>query len=322
VKSRALTNGHAWDTALEGFTTHMRSRNFSERTVETYLSNVRDFSTYCQSKNILRPSEVSRDLVHDYQHALFQRGAKTRDESKNNGHHLSASTQANYLHAIRCLFRYLAASGVVLYDPTSTITLPRTPQLLPRVILSKGEIARILAQPNTKTALGYRDRAIMELMYACGLRVSELSALDLADVDLSRGLVTIRRGKGQKSRVVPMGEVAAEWMEGYLRAIRSKFTRDRNEQALFLSWRGKRIPRNSVLARVAHYTRAAKIKKRVGCHTFRHTCATHMLRGGADIRSIQELLGHATLASTEVYTRVEIGDLVKVHKKFHPREKL
>lgn len=320
MKSAGTPNGRVWDAALEGFTTHMRSRNFSERTVETYLSNVRDFASYCQSKNIHRPAEVSRDLVHDYQHALFQRSSK--NESNNNGHHLSASTQANYLHAIRCLFRYLAASGSVLHDPTSTITLPRTPQLLPRVILSKGEIARILTQPNTKTALGYRDRAMMELMYACGLRVSELSSLDVADVDFARGLATIRKGKGQKPRVVPMGEVAAEWIEGYLRAIRSKFTRDRNETALFLSWRGKRIPRNSVLARVAHYTKSAKIKKRVGCHTFRHTCATHMLRGGADIRSIQELLGHATLASTEIYTRVEIGDLVKVHKKFHPREKL
>lgn len=318
----ATPNGHAWDVAIDGFTTHMRSRNFSERTVGTYLSNVRDFSTFCQSKKIHRPAEASRDLVHDYQHSLFQRSVKTHDESKDNGHHLSASTQANYLHAIRCLFRYLTASGSVLHDPTSTLTLPRTPQLLPRVILSKGEIARVLSQPNTKTALGYRDRAMMELMYACGLRVSELSSLDVADVDLARGLVTIRKGKGNKPRVVPMGEVAAEWIEGYLQAIRRKFARDRNEQTLFMSWRGKRIPRNSVLARVAYYAKSAKIKKRVGCHTFRHTCATHMMRGGADIRSIQELLGHASLASTEIYTRVEIGDLMKAHKKYHPREKL
>lgn len=294
----------------------MKARAFSNRTIDSVVPRVHNFVEFCREKEIERPSEVSRADVQSYQHALFE-----RRHSRHPDRRLSTRTQTTYLCALKSFYRYLVMSETVIHDPASHLVLPREPKDLPRVILTKSEITRLFSQPDTKTRLGYRDRTMMELFYTTGIRASEATNLEVASVDINRAVVMVRQGKGRKDRVVPMGEVCAEWLEGYLRNVRPKLLSDPREQAVFLTNTGRRWELSALLRRLHAYAARAGIKKRIGCHTFRHTCATHMMRGGADVRVIQELLGHKCLSTTERYLRVEVGDLIRAHKKFHPRER-
>jgi integrase/recombinase XerD len=188
--------------------------------------------------------------------------------------------------------------------------------------LSVKEAQALMVAPDSNTPTGTRDRAILELLYSTGMRNTELRCLKLSDVDSRRGEVRISFGKGRKTRIVPIGEVAAHFLALYLDNARSHLVRRVDEELLFVSWRGRKLSKGSLTEVVHRYAVKAKIAKKVTCHTLRHSCATHMLRGKADLRYIQEMLGHGSLSTTQIYTKVELSDLKRVHRECHPRNRL
>jgi integrase/recombinase XerD len=229
-------------------------------------------------------------------------------------------TQAETLGHLRAFCRYLVREDWLLADPSARIPNPKKPRALPRAILESAEVQKILAQPDLRTARGYRDRTILEVLYSTALRREEVANLSVADVDTGAGYVRVREGKGGRDRVVPLGQSVGELIDAYLAGVRPEWPNAEHAAALFLNRWGNRMDPNAVWAVVRRYVRAAGIKKPVSTHTFRHTCATHMLRNGAPIRHLQEMLGHKSLETTQVYTRITINDLKAVHAKFHPRE--
>jgi integrase/recombinase XerD len=225
---------------------------------------------------------------------------------------------------VRSFFRYLVKSDVLLYDPAASLELPKRKGILPRSVLSKKEMARLLAAPDATTPLGLRDRAMLEVLYSTGIRNAELRALQLYDLDLDRGLLRINDGKNAKDRVVPLGEVACAFLREYLAEARPKLLSVRGgagEAKVFLSKNGRPLLPLGVIVPIHKHAKAAGIERPVTPHTLRHTFATHLLAGRADIRHIQAMLGHTSVATTQIYTRVEVTDLKAVHHRCHPREK-
>jgi len=229
---------------------------------------------------------------------------------------LSANSISRSLAAIRMLFRFLAVEGKVPKNAASTLESPHLWRRLPDV-LDVGDVEALLAAPDLAKPLGVRDRAILEVMYATGARVSETADLKLADVNFDFRFLRCF-GKGSKERVVPIGRGAVDAVMEYVNKVRPRLDR-RGSPLLFLSKSGRRLARESIWALVRKYTRAAGLRKKVSPHTLRHSFATHLLQGGADLRSVQEMLGHANIATTQIYTHVDKDRLKAVHKKFHPR---
>lgn len=235
---------------------------------------------------------------------------------------LSPKSVARSVSAVKGLHKYLAAERITRRDPTGNLELPRTGKHLPDV-LSFGEVSAILgaADPAAASAVPmvWRDRAILETLYATGMRVSELTGLTQSNVLAEQQLVRVF-GKGSKERLVPIGEPALEWIGEYTRRIRVRLAeRKRTNDALFLNARGTPISRVSVWTIVTGYTRRDGIRKRIHPHTFRHSFATHLLEGGADLRAVQEMLGHADIATTQIYTHIDREVLKQQHRQFHPR---
>ena len=224
-----------------------------------------------------------------------------------------------------CTFcRFLVDRGWLLTDPTRELPRPRRPQRLPKAIVDLGELDQLFALPNIQTPRGYRDRVILEVLYSTALRREELANLCGDEIDLDTGFVFVREGKGNKDRVVPLGRSACDWVRSYLQGIRPEWpglksgaTADRH---VFLNRWGKGLTPNAVGLIVRKYADRAAIDKHISAHLLRHACATHMLHNGAPIRQLQEMLGHASLESTQIYTRVTINDLRDMHARFHPRE--
>lgn len=253
--------------------------------------------------------EVSDDLLSRFVRALRDVG-------------LAPKSVARSVSAVKGLHKYLAAERITRNDPTGNLELPRTGKHLPDV-LSFDEVSAILgaADPAAATAVPmvWRDRAILETLYATGMRVSELTGLTQSNVLAEQQLVRVF-GKGSKERLVPIGEPALEWIEEYTRRVRVRLAeRKRTNDALFLNARGTPISRVSVWTIVTGYTRRAGVRKRIHPHTFRHSFATHLLEGGADLRAVQEMLGHADIATTQIYTHIDREVLKQQHRQFHPR---
>lgn len=310
-------NVGAWRRFLDEFAEWMRVTNFSERTVYLYASYSapRFCAWLVQKRGIDGPARITPEICMTFQRVLHAQ--KTRE-----GAPVPATTQVGILTGVRAFTRFLKKRGYALVDPGLAIQMPRLPKRLPRSIMSEGEVTKLLSLPDVRTIRGYRARTIFEVLYATGIRCRELLSLDLADVDLESGRLRIEQGKGRKDRVVPLGAVATEYLAGYITKIRPKFLRGRETAAVFIGVAGDRLAEQSFGRELKRYIKAADFEKRVTSHTFRHTCATHMMRRGAGLRHIQTLLGHESIATTEIYTKVEIGDLEKAHEKFHPREKL
>jgi integrase/recombinase XerD len=226
------------------------------------------------------------------------------------------------MQKVRTFFRYLARENVIDANPASDLELPRVERRLPRAVLTEREVEKVMALPDLTDPLGVRDRAMMEVLYSMGLRRSELTALSLFDVDAERGTVTVRLGKGRKDRVVPIGERALSWLARYLDEVRPLLVVPPDDSFLFVDERGQPIEPNHLAHRMKRYVSAAKLGKTGACHIFRHTMATLMLEGGADVRLIQEILGHAELSTTQIYTRISIRHLKAVHDASHPGAKL
>jgi integrase/recombinase XerD len=229
------------------------------------------------------------------------------------GRPYAVSTQCSYMIGVKNFFRFLFRHGYLLHDPAAAVTLPRRDKRLPRVLLSPGEVSRILDSIDGRDPLSLRDKALVETLYATGLRVSELTKLTPYDVDTEQRVVRVVLGKGRKDRHVPLTAAAVSALEDYLVNGRGK------ARYLFVGDKGGFLHRALVNRILRRHARRAGIKKHVTCHTFRHSLATHLLRGGADIRHIQVLLGHSCLSTTQIYTQVEVSDLRKVVARAHPR---
>jgi integrase/recombinase XerD len=286
---------------------------YAEKTASGYMRSAQVFLDWL-AKRGLSLVDVRTEDVQAYQMDLF--AARKKD-----GTPYSIADQMQRLSAIKTLFRFLCRRGYLLSDPSAPVEYPRREQRLPRGILSRQEARALVEAPDTSTPLGLRDRAILETFYGTGIRAAELANLTTSDVDTEDKVLRVIRGKGAKDRNVPLTSAAAEAIEAYLIEGRPKMRAARRERFLFLGLRGGRINNCTLNEIIRECTRKAGIERHVTCHTLRHTIATHLLKGGADIRHIQVLLGHSSLQSTETYTRVEVSDLGKVLRRAHPRGK-
>lgn len=247
--------------------------------------------------------------------------ARQLAETKNRkGERYTASTQRSYLMSVQRLFRFLERQGVILQDPTLDLVLPSWKRL-PRAVLNQAHARRLVASPDPSTPRGKRDRALLELLYGTGVRVGECERLELRDLDLARGQLMIRSGKGRKDRIVPVVGRAAAALDAYLRDGRPELVKDPREGALFITTWGTRLNVKRIQDLVRSTAKAAGIDLRVTPHTLRHGCATHLLQGGADVRHVQKLLGHSSVQTTAIYTHVDTKDLTRVMEKTHPRER-
>jgi integrase/recombinase XerD len=296
---------------LEAHLAHLETSGAAAHTVKNRKSHVGSFLAWCEPRGILRPTEITLPVLERFQrHQLHHR--------RENGRPLGSETQAQRLSAVCCFLRWLVRSGKLLYNPAAELERPRRAQRIPRAVLSAAEAEAVLARPDLTTALGLRDRAILELFYSSGLRRLELLSLRVSDLDEERGLLLIREGKGRKDRYVPVGERALQWLGRYLEEVRPRLARSLAEPALFLTVRGRSFRPNRLSELVQRYVKEAGLGKQGSCHLWRHTAATLMHENGADIRDVQEMLGHADLSTTQVYTRVSIHRLKAVHAKTHP----
>ena len=294
----------ALDEILDGYLAHLRvERGLLPATLESYARDLQEYFAWLRTEGLSSLAQVTEPSVLEHLAALQQRG-------------LSRSSQARHLAAVRGLHKFASAEGFAPVDPAEGVGAMRGSRPLPS-FLGVGEVDRLLGQPDAKTAPGARDKAMLELLYASGLRVSELVALPTLSLDLRTGVVNVR-GKGGKERIVPVGERACDALEHYLAGPRAKLLGERQSRDLFVTPRGGRMTRQGFWKLLARYARCAGITQRVYPHTLRHSFATHLLEGGADLRAVQAMLGHADIATTQIYTHVDRERLKAVISK-HPR---
>jgi integrase/recombinase XerD len=302
------------DVWIDDFIAYVRTeRGLAENTIEAYRRDLRLWGEYCRLKRI-DPAAPRREQLTRFLESLRAGSAPANVP-------MSSSSVARMLVSVRALYRFLATEGAIETNPAARLRAPKRPRAIPRAI-SVEDIARLVELP-PDTLLGRRDAAMLELLYGAGLRISELVALDVDDIDLDNRSVLVRAGKGSKSRRVPMGRKASTATGAYLSVSRpqlaAKAAAKTSAGALFLNARGARLSRQGAWKVLKNHARAAGLGDKVSPHTLRHSFATHMLDAGADIRVVQELLGHASLATTQVYTLVSETHLREVYISAHPR---
>jgi integrase/recombinase XerD len=293
----------------------LRVKNYSPRTVQNRESYLGFFIQWCDARSIARPQEVTKPILDRYQRHLFH-------YRKPNGQPLGFSSQLQRLTPVRAYFKWLTRQNVLLWNPASEIELPRQEKRLPKHVLTVEEAERVLEQPKLADAMGLRDRAILETLYSTAIRRMEVANLLVYDLDAERGTLMVRQGKGKKDRMVPIGERAIAWVRKYVDVARPQLVMPPDEGVLFLTQEGEALSPDRLTQLVREYVVAADTGKSGACHLFRHTCATLMLEGGADIRYIQEMLGHVELSTTQIYTQVSIRRLKTVHSLTHPGAKI
>jgi len=296
---------------LDEFIEWMRVSNAAGYTVYHRRASIAGFIRWAHEHGVEEPMEVTRPVLVNYQRHLYYYRQK-------NGEPLTFRTQYTRLVPVRSWFRWLVRNHHILHNPAADLDMPKIEQRLPRAVLSQAEAERVLAGPDIGDPLGLRDRAILETFYSTGIRRTELLNLKLYNLDRERGTLSIWQGKGKKDRIVPIGERAVAWIGKYLREARPRLASDPDDGTLFVSVEGGPFHPDRLSALVREYVEAANLGKRGACHMFRHTMATLMLEGGADIRYIQQMLGHADLQSTQVYTQVSIRNLKQIHTATHP----
>jgi integrase/recombinase XerD len=303
-RAGAAEEPSALDTALDRYLAHLRvERGLTPATLESYARDLREYLDWLAGQAVHGLAEVTEPLILRHLGALQIRG-------------LSRASQARHLAALRGLHKFASAEGITPTDPSEGVGATRGSRPLPN-FLSVEEVDRLLAQPETATAQGARDRAMLEVLYASGLRVSELVSLPLSAIDSRVGVVRVR-GKGGKERIVPVGERARDSLSTYLSGPRQKLLGTRRCSDLFVTPRGARMTRQGFWKLIGRYARGAGITRRVYPHSLRHSFATHLLERGADLRAVQAMLGHADIATTQIYTHVDRARLKAVIAK-HPR---
>jgi integrase/recombinase XerD len=286
-------------------------RGLSEHTLKAYRRDLRRYVGFLERRGITDPRLVDESSIRSYVASV---SASTHGDDERP---YRAASVARMLSSVRSFHRYLLREGVTTRDPATGVTRPKLPRQLPHPI-GVDDVRRLLEAPDVRTPAGVRDRAILELLYGAGLRISELTSLDVDDVDLEEGAVRVL-GKGGKEREVPLGRYAREAVGAYLARGRPALATASSRGALFLNARGGRLTRQSGNRLLATHVRAARISARVTPHSLRHSFATHLLEGGADVRVVQELLGHASVATTQIYTLVTEEHLREVYYTSHPR---
>jgi integrase/recombinase XerD len=290
---------------LEHFTDFLTlEQGSSPRTDEAYSRDMQRFVTYAAARGAAGPGAVGSRVLREYVYYLKDLG-------------LAPASIRRNVSAVRTYFRFLLAEGHVVRDPSERLETPRRWRTLPEV-LTVAEIERLLAAPTLDDPLVFRDRALLELAYGCGLRVSEWIGIGVRDVLFEEGLVRVL-GKGGKERLVPMGRRAIGAVALYLRELRPRLERGSGQGALFLNARGEPLSRMGAWKILRKYAERSGLTKRVSPHTLRHSFATHLLEGGADLRAVQEMLGHADISTTQLYTHIDREYLRTVHKQYHPR---
>lgn len=283
---------------------------YSADTVRARRQTLRRFIAWADERGLNDPREITRPILERYQRYLYY-------YRKPDGSPLTISMQGQYLAPLKTWFKWLSRQNHILANPAADLDLPKQPKCLPRSVPSVEEVEAILREADPATPQGLRDRALLETLYATGLRRMELPGVALYDVDLNRGVLWVRHGKGNRQRVVPLGERAMAWLEKYLVEARPQLLTVETE-ALFLTDYGDPVAPAYVASKVKRYMQFAGYNKPGSTHLLRHACATHMLEGGADVRYIQEMLGHENLETTEIYTHVSIDKLIAVHGATHP----
>ncbi|MCH6259314.1 site-specific tyrosine recombinase XerC [Puniceicoccaceae bacterium K14] len=310
--SDPLGFAHLRDMHLE----YLTVRNYSLTTVRNRESYLNRFILWTEERSLSRPEQVTKQILDRYQRWLYNyRDAKT-------GKKLSFRSQHARLLPLRAFFKWLCQRDLLPANPAADLDLPKLEKRLPRHVLNAKEAELVLGQADTLTAMGLRDRAMMEVLYSTGIRRMEIANLKLYDIDAERRLVFVRLGKGKKDRMVPIGERALAWTNKYLEESRPSLSCSKSDGALFLTNLGEAFTANRLTQMVREYVNAADIGKSGSCHLFRHACATHMLENGADTRMIQALLGHARLETTQIYTHLSIKQLQQVHEATHPAANL
>jgi integrase/recombinase XerD len=294
---------------LKEYLTILRfEKNLSVNTIESYSNDITKLLEFSESYfNVRDENKIDDKILIKFYKFLSDMG-------------LSGSTSARYLSSHKSFFGYLKSQNYIEKDPTEKVSSPKLSRKLP-VVLSFNEIEKILDAPDTRNETGLRDKAIMEIMYSSGLRVSETINLNLNDLIFSEGLIRVL-GKGSKERIVPIGSSAIRWVNKYLMNGRPSLKKTgKSLNFVFLNKRGTKLSRMGVWNIVDKYTKEAGIDKEVHPHIFRHSFATHLLEGGADLRSVQEMLGHADISTTQIYTHIDREYIKQVYRDYHPRGK-
>ena len=301
-----------FEVTIRRYCEHLELRGCSERTVRGAWRILGFYAAWCVERGIARPAEVTRAVVERYQRHLYHL-------RRTNGRALTLGTQRQRLTYLKLFSAWLVRERYLLYDPASALVLPSRPPRLPVDGFTAPEAEQVIAAPDVTTAIGLRDRAMLETLYSTGIRRAELAHLDVYDLDVEREWLTVRLGKGGKDRVVPIGERAVAWVERYLGEARGELVLHADEPTLFVTIEGRRFAPRELGKVIKRAIEASSVRPRRGaCHLFRHACATLMLEGGADVRYVQEMLGHSNLETTQIYTKVSIDKLKEIHSASHP----
>ena len=291
---------------VKEYLAHLKlEKNLSTNTVSSYKIDLNTFVEFIKNKNINDPSRITTENISSFFKILKDIG-------------LSATSSARYFSSLKGFFLYLLRNNYILSNPIEKISAPKISQKLPAV-LTVNEVEKILCLPDVENKLTLRDKAILELFYACGTRVSELINLKIGDLFLKEEIIRVF-GKGSKERLIPIGSSAINWINKYLMKSRPLLMKKlKSENYLFLNSRGSKLSRMGIWKIIDRYVKEAGIVKKVHPHTFRHSFATHLLEGGADLRAVQEMLGHSDISTTQIYTHIDRDYIKQVHKQYHPR---
>lgn len=311
ASAKVVEPGGLW-TLLKAFLEHLETRAYRPTTTEGLRREVTVFVRWAHERDVVDWALVDRPLCERYQRAQFEATAHGTDRP------LSSRSQLHRLTSLKSIFRFLVKQGHVAANPAADLEMPRVARQLPRHALTIDEAERLMLVPDVSHPMGLRLRAILEFFYSTGVRRMELIHVDVADVDFGHGTVHVRDGKGGKDRFVPIGERALSWLRKYLAEVRPLFVVDISTTTLFVANNGEPLSKPWLSQLVADAVDDADVGKKGSCHMLRHTMATLMLEGGADIRYIQAMLGHANMSTTEIYTHVAIGMLKRVHERTHP----
>jgi len=304
----------SWDVLFSRYCRQLTVANFSPDTIRTQTTSYHRFREFLAEVNVHDARQVTGQTLTDFQVWLYY-------QPTIRGTARTPASQNRLMAFIKTFFAFIHQEGHIPTNPAKYVKYGKEPDALPKNVLSIDEAQKIVEMPDLSTLYGYRDRAILEVLYGTAIRKAELLHLTVQDVDLEEGVLWVRRGKGQKDRVVPLTRIACKFLETYIKSIRLDLLRGQQSKALFVSRRfGYSLGINALGDIVERYTREAGVKKKVTPHLWRHTCATHLLKNNANLRHVQELLGHKSLSTTERYLRLTIADLKEAHTKFHPRE--
>ena len=303
---------HGFPVLVDEFCLDLATAGYSAETIRVRRLYLAQLAAWLNDRGITRPAEVTRPVLVRYQRHLFH-------YRKADGKPLSFHTQGAALGPVRTFFAWAVRNDYLASNPASDLERPRRERRLPKAALTIQEAERVLAVPDLDTPTGLRDRAILETFYSTGIRRSELARLELSDLDAERGTLLVRQGKGRKDRLIPIGARALAWIERYLSEVRPDWVVEPDAGILFLTIEGDSMTLRLLTHMAGKMVKASGVSKEGACHLFRHTLATLMLEGGADVRYVQAMLGHSDLATTQIYTHVSRERLRQVFDKFHPR---